>query len=81
VATTMTPFLREIKNAFNRPFIQVHSSYAAVGITLATLHPVAYAIQTSNASLFLPNFSLGTYSGRQQAGKCSSSSTLPWLLC
>jgi DMSO/TMAO reductase YedYZ heme-binding membrane subunit len=56
VATMMTPFLKEIRNAFNKPFLTVHHSFAAVGLTLITLHPVALSIQTLDPTVFLPNF-------------------------
>lgn len=56
IATMMTPFLKEIKTVFNKPFMQVHHSFAAVGMTLITLHPIAYALQTLNPTVFLPNF-------------------------
>jgi len=55
IATIMTPFLGEVKNTFQKSFTTVHHSFAAIGITLATLHPVAFAIQVANPAVFLPN--------------------------
>ncbi len=57
VATILTPFLKEIKVIFGRPFIKVHHSFAAVGLVFVTLHPLLLAIGASNFGVFLPNFS------------------------
>lgn len=57
IAAIMTPFLREIRSIFNKPFLQIHHSFAAVGLVLITLHPIVLSIQTLNLSVFLPNFS------------------------
>jgi DMSO/TMAO reductase YedYZ heme-binding membrane subunit len=57
IAAIMTPFLREIRNAFNKSFLNVHHSFAAVGLVLITLHPIVLSIQTLNPSVFLPSFS------------------------
>jgi predicted ferric reductase len=57
IAAILTPFIREIKNIFNKPFLQVHHSFAAVGLVLITLHPIVLAIQTLNPAIFLPNTS------------------------
>jgi DMSO/TMAO reductase YedYZ heme-binding membrane subunit len=56
IATIMTPFMKEVKSSFDTPFVRVHHSFAAVGLALATLHPVAYAIQTLDPAVFVPNF-------------------------
>jgi predicted ferric reductase len=56
VATMITPFLSEVKNTFGRPFMVVHHSFAAVGIVLVTLHPVTFAVQVLDATVFLPSF-------------------------
>lgn len=57
IATIMTPFLREISRIFNRSFIKIHHSFAAIGLVLITLHPITFFIQSFNLSIFLPNFS------------------------
>lgn len=57
LTTTLTPFLKEIKAYFGKPFITVHHSFAAVGIVFVTLHPLLLAVSASNFGVFLPNFS------------------------
>jgi DMSO/TMAO reductase YedYZ heme-binding membrane subunit len=57
IATIMTPFLREISRIFNRSFIRIHHSFAAVGLVLITLHPITFFIQSFNLNIFLPDFS------------------------
>ncbi len=56
-AAIMTPFLKEIRDIFNRSFLQVHHSFAAVGLVLITLHPIILSIQTLNPLVFIPNLS------------------------
>ena len=55
-ATAMTPFLKEIMQAFGRPFIRIHHILAIFGIIFATLHPVFFAISQSNLAVFIPRF-------------------------
>jgi predicted ferric reductase len=55
VATLVTPFLREVTQAFGRPFLKVHHSFAVLGVVFITLHPVFNAIEFS-LSVFVPNF-------------------------
>ena len=57
IAAIMTPFLKEIKHHFNKSFIEMHHSFAALGLVLITLHPIALFIQTLNPAIFLPNIS------------------------
>ncbi|MDH7594159.1 MAG: hypothetical protein QHG99_07405 [Methanomicrobiales archaeon] len=56
MAVIMTPFLAEIKKVFGKPFLTVHHIFAGAGTLLATLHPVAFAIQVMDATVFLPSF-------------------------
>jgi len=56
IAAILTPFLKEVKNAFNRSFKAIHHSFAAIGITLITLHPISVVLREMNPSLFIPNF-------------------------
>jgi predicted ferric reductase len=56
IAAIMTPFLKEITLFFKKPFTKVHHYFAAAGLLLITLHPIAYAIQFSTLTVFLPNF-------------------------
>ncbi|RXE55261.1 hypothetical protein ABH15_10785 [Methanoculleus taiwanensis] len=57
IATILTPFLRDIRRVFGRPFLAVHHTFAAVGILLPTLHPVAAAINAADLAVFIPVFS------------------------
>jgi predicted ferric reductase len=54
IAAIMTPFLSTIYRIFGRPFLTIHHIFAAFGVVLATLHPVAFAIQIMNPAVFLP---------------------------
>jgi DMSO/TMAO reductase YedYZ heme-binding membrane subunit len=56
IAAAMSPFLKEITLFFKKSFTNVHHYFAAAGLTLITLHPIVYAIQTLNPALLLPNF-------------------------
>ena len=55
ITTLVTPFLREVTQAFGRPFIKIHHSLAVLGVVFITLHPVFNAIESS-LSVFVPNF-------------------------
>ena len=55
--TTLTaPFLKEIVQAFGKPFLKIHHTFAIFGVVFITLHPIAYAIQSLSFSVFIPNF-------------------------
>jgi len=56
VATLTTPFLKEITQAFGKPFLKVHHSFAILGICFITLHPVFNAIERLSLSVFVPRF-------------------------
>jgi predicted ferric reductase len=56
VATLVTPFLREVTQAFGRPFLKVHHSFSILGIVFITLHPVFNAIERLSLSVFVPRF-------------------------
>jgi len=55
ITTLVTPFLREVTQAFGRPFMKIHHSLAVLGVVFITLHPVFNAIESS-LSVFAPNF-------------------------
>ena len=55
VATLVTPFMREVTQAFGRPFLKVHHGFAVLGLVFITLHPVFNAIEFS-LSVFVPRF-------------------------
>ncbi len=56
IATAMTPFLKEITQAFGRPFLRIHHLFAVFGLIFATLHPVFFAIQQMDLTVFIPRF-------------------------
>ena len=56
IATMMTPFLREITQAFGRPFIRIHHLFAIFGLVFATLHPIFFAILRMDLAVFIPRF-------------------------
>lgn len=56
VATLITPFLREVTQAFGRPFLKIHHIFAVLGVVSITLHPVFNAIDRLSLSVFVPNF-------------------------
>ncbi len=56
IAAIMTPFLKEITLFFKKSFTKVHHYFAAAGLLLITLLPIAVFIQTFDPSIFLPNF-------------------------
>ena len=55
VAAMLTPFLKEVTVFFKKSFVKVHHYFAAAGLLLITLHPIAITIQALNPSLLLPN--------------------------
>jgi len=69
IAAIMTPFLKEITLLLKRPFLRIHHYFAAAGLVLITLHPIALATQLTNPAVFLPNLSsfhlFLLYGGRQ----------------
>lgn len=56
IATAMTPFLKEITQAFGRSFLRIHHIFAILGLIFATLHPIFFAIFTFNLAVFIPRF-------------------------
>jgi hypothetical protein len=56
IAAIMTPFLKEITLFFKKSFVKVHHYFAATGLLLITLLPIAVFIQTLDPTEFLPNF-------------------------
>ena len=57
IATMMTPYLKQIYQLFGKPFIKIHHIFAILGIAFITAHPIAFAIETMNILVFVPNFS------------------------
>jgi predicted ferric reductase len=56
VAAILTPFIKEVTLFFKKSFIKVHHYFAAAGLLMITLHPIAVAILFANPSILLPNF-------------------------
>jgi len=56
IAAIMTSFVREVTKILGRPFIKLHHVFAVLGIILITVHPVAYALETMDMTVFLPSF-------------------------
>ena len=56
VATLTTPFLKEVTQAFGKPFLKVHHAFSIFGIAFITLHPVFNAVDRLSLSVFLPRF-------------------------
>jgi hypothetical protein len=52
----MTPFIKEITLFFKKSFIKVHHYFAAAGLLLITLHPIAVVVLTLSPTILLPNF-------------------------
>ncbi len=55
LTTLMTPFLREVVQAFGKPFLKIHHTFAILGVVFITLHPISYALQSLSFSVFIPN--------------------------
>jgi DMSO/TMAO reductase YedYZ heme-binding membrane subunit len=69
VATLITPFLKEITQAFGKPFLRIHHAFSVLGIVFITLHPVFNAIQPLNLSVFIPRFDLWDVTFWRLAGR------------
>jgi predicted ferric reductase len=55
VTTLTTPFLKEITQAFGKPFLRVHHAFSVLGVVFITLHPVFNAIERLSLSVFVPS--------------------------
>jgi DMSO/TMAO reductase YedYZ heme-binding membrane subunit len=56
LATLITPFLKEITQAFGEPLLKIHHAFSILGIVFITLHPVFNAIDRLSLSVFVPRF-------------------------
>jgi predicted ferric reductase len=56
VAILTTPFLKEITQAFGKPFLKVHHAFSILGVVFITLHPVFNAVQRLSLAVFVPSF-------------------------
>jgi predicted ferric reductase len=57
LSSVTTPFMKELYKLFGKPFVKIHHVFSILGIVLITSHPIAYAIQASNITVFIPDFS------------------------
>jgi len=57
VSVLLTPFVREIYQIFGKPFQFLHHIFGALGLAGATIHPVVFAVEVSNISVFIPDLS------------------------
>ncbi|TFG13703.1 hypothetical protein EU537_05455 [Candidatus Thorarchaeota archaeon] len=57
IASIFSMYLREIRTHFSRPFMTVHHTFAALGLILATAHPVTFAIYVASLTVFIPDVS------------------------
>ncbi len=57
VAAILTPFIKEVTLFFKKSFIKVHHYFAAAGLLMITLHPIAVAILFVNPSILYPTLS------------------------
>jgi DMSO/TMAO reductase YedYZ heme-binding membrane subunit len=56
IAVLTTPFLKEITQAFGKPFLKVHHAFSIFGLVFITLHPVFNAVDRLSLSVFVPRF-------------------------
>ncbi|TFG01325.1 MAG: hypothetical protein EU539_14175, partial [Promethearchaeota archaeon] len=56
IATMMTPFMVQLYKYFGQKFIKVHHLFSVLGLILATIHPVAFALYVMNIAVFVPVF-------------------------
>jgi len=57
ISVLLTPFVREIYQMFGKPFQSLHHIFGALGLAGATIHPVVFAVEASDISVFIPDIS------------------------
>jgi len=57
IAALLTPFMRQVYQEFGKSFQDVHHIFAAIGLATATLHPIIFAIEVSDITVFIPDLS------------------------
>jgi len=50
-------FKSELRKILGKPFLAIHHIFAIVGLVCITLHPLLYALLTSDLSIFIPGLS------------------------
>ena len=78
IATLTTPFLKEVTQAFGRPFLRVHHVFSVLGLILITLHPVSDACGGRAYWGSCRNSVHGGIFGGRQADPLFTSYTLGW---
>jgi predicted ferric reductase len=53
-AIVTSAYMRQIRQWFGRPFLQVHHTLSVVGLVLVTIHPLAVAWQALSLRVFIP---------------------------
>jgi len=57
ISVLLTPFVREVYQIFGKPFQSLHHIFGALGLAGATIHPVVFAVEASDISVFVPDVS------------------------
>ncbi|NHJ48398.1 MAG: hypothetical protein FK733_11495 [Asgard group archaeon] len=57
ISAILTPFQRELYRIFNTKFQNIHHSTSIAGLVFVTAHPVLFAIEQMDVTVFLPDFS------------------------
>jgi len=50
-------YMREMRKLFGKPFLTVHHILAVVGLMLTAIHPLTFALENKDLSVFVPVFS------------------------
>ncbi|MBN1216274.1 MAG: ferric reductase-like transmembrane domain-containing protein [Candidatus Lokiarchaeota archaeon] len=56
IATILTLYLPKIYKIFGKTFIKIHHIYSILGLILVTIHPIAFAIEQLDITVFIPIF-------------------------
>ena len=56
LAILSSAYMREMYRLLGRPFLWGHHTVSISGLLLIALHPIALAIETANAAVFVPRF-------------------------
>ena len=54
LSVIIIPYAAQLYKLFGKPFLKIHHLFAALGIILLTLHPIALLIITLNPLIFVP---------------------------
>jgi DMSO/TMAO reductase YedYZ heme-binding membrane subunit len=56
LAILSSAYMRALYRLLGRPFLWGHHIVSISGLVLITFHPIAFAIETANAAVFVPRF-------------------------